>query len=83
MIIPQKPSRLAFLLASLFLLSMGMGSGPGLRLVNPDPTDPKANFTFLGLPIIYAWGLFWYGVQLVAILIAYYKIWEKNDTAEA
>ncbi len=55
-----------------------MGSGPGIRLINPDPTDPQAVFTIWGLPKIYVWGLLWYVVQLGAILIAYLKLW-KDD----
>ncbi len=31
--------KLGALLTGLFLLAMVMGSGPGLRLVNPDPGD--------------------------------------------
>ena len=75
-------SNLSRLLTAIFLFSMFMGSGPGLRLINPDPTDPNAVFTFLGLPKIYAWGLLWYAVQLTVILIAYFKIWTVDDGAE-
>lgn len=67
--------RLAIVLAAVFLVAMVMGSGPGLYLVNPDPSDPQARFTVLGLPTIYAWGLLWYGVQLMAVLTAYFKLW--------
>jgi hypothetical protein len=83
MSIPEKPSGLALVLSSLFLLSMVMGSGPGLRLINPDYADPNAVFTVAGLPIIYLWGLFWYGIQLAVILTAYSKIWKKADAAGA
>ena len=64
------------------MLAMLMGPGLGLRLVNPDPSDPNATYTVLGLPIIYVWGLFWYAVQLVAIVVAYKKIWivEADET---
>ena len=67
--------RLALVLAAVFLVAMVMGSGPGLYLVNPDPADPQARFTVLGLPTIYAWGLLWYGVQLTAVLTAYFRLW--------
>ena len=69
---------LSILLAVVFLVAVTMGSGPGIRLINPDPTDPQAVFTILGLPKIYVWGLWWYVVQLGAILIAYFKLW-KDD----
>ena len=56
---------------------MIMGPGPGLRLINPDASDPNATFLFAGIPIIYAWGLFWYAIQLIAIIIAYKKLWKE------
>ena len=40
-----------------------MGTGPGLYLVNPNPADPDATFTFLGVPKIYAWAVLWFFVQ--------------------
>jgi len=70
--------KLARLLTVLFLFSMFMGSGPGLRLINPDSADPNAVFTIMGLPTIYVWGLLWYVVQLMVILIAYFKIWKRD-----
>ena len=66
--------KLATLLTVIFLLAMFMGSGPGLRLINPDLGDPNAIFIILGLPKVYVWGLVWYGVQLSVILIAYFKL---------
>lgn len=69
---------LSILLAVVFLIAITMGSGPGIRLINPDPTDPHAVFTIWGLPKIYVWGLWWYVVQLSAILVAYFKLW-KDD----
>ena len=70
--------KLATVLTVLFLFSMFMGSGPGLRLINPDPADPQAVFTVLGLPTIYVWGLLWYAVQLTVILTAYFKLWKRD-----
>jgi hypothetical protein len=70
--------RLLFL---LFFLAMIMGSGPGLYLINPDPAAPKAAFLFGGLPIIYAWGLLWYAVQLGVIIRAYTAYWQEGDDA--
>ena len=57
---------------------MIMGPGPGLRLINPDATDPNASFTYMGIPTVYAWGLFWYAIQLIAIIIAYKKLWTEE-----
>lgn len=68
---------LKHIVIAVFLLAMVMGPGPGLRLINPDASDPNATFTFAGIPILYAWGLFWYFVQLVAIIIAYKKLWKE------
>jgi hypothetical protein len=67
------------LLTGLFLLAVFMGAGPGLHLINPDFADPQANFTTLGLPTIYLWGLFWYVIQFGVILIAYRCHWSKQD----
>lgn len=78
---PKRP--LSRCLFALFMLAMLMGPGPGLRLVNPDPADPNATFTVFGMPIIYVWGLFWYAVQLAAIIIAYKKIWSQEGPNES
>ncbi|MBN97632.1 MAG: hypothetical protein CME16_00070 [Gemmatimonadetes bacterium] len=69
------------LLIFLFLLAVFMGAGPGLRLINPDPLDPDAAFTALGLPVIYLWGLSWYAVQFAVILYAYLYCWREEDDA--
>lgn len=66
-------------LIGLFLLAVFMGAGPGLRLINPDPDDPSATFTVLGLPTVYAWGLLWYVVQLAVIVVAYRRYWIADD----
>ena len=75
----RRRRHLAVLLSCLFLLTMVMGSGPGLHLVNPDPGDPAAAFTLWGLPKLYVWGLSWYGVQLAVILVAYFKLWRSSE----
>ncbi|HCK10691.1 MAG: hypothetical protein CME21_10110 [Gemmatimonadetes bacterium] len=69
--------KLTKVVAGLFIAAMIMGPGPGLRLINPDPSDPDAVYTFLGIPTVYAWGLFWYLIQLVAILVAYRRLWRE------
>lgn len=55
-----------------------MGPGPGIYLVNPDPTSNELPATVFGLPILYAWGLFWFAVEATVLLIAYFKIWSRE-----
>ena len=38
--------KLTKVVAGLFIAAMIMGPGPGLRLINPDPSDPNAVYTF-------------------------------------
>lgn len=78
----EKRQKLGRILAVAFVLALILGPGPGLRLINPDINDPNAAYTVFGLPKVYAWGLFWYGVELAIILTAYFKIW-RSDEAEA
>jgi membrane protein implicated in regulation of membrane protease activity len=61
---------LSWILAALFALSMVMGTGPGVLLVN----RPDALF---GVPLIFAWGIFWYLVQVAIVLVAYFAIWKS------
>ena len=67
----HKPRRaLGLFLVLLFVLAMIMGVGSGVRLVNrPD--------TLLGLPGIYTWGLFWYAVHIVIVIMAYRFLWRR------
>ena len=71
--------RLGLVLFLVFALAMVMGPGPGLRLVNPEPTAARDSLLFLGLPVIYAWGLFWYGVQAAVVLTACLTIWKPSE----
>ena len=71
--------RTGTLLTIAMVIAMLMGPGPGLRLVNPDLSDPGATFTVGGFPIIYAWGLFWFVVQIIIVLIAYNTVWSEAD----
>ena len=59
-----------------------MGAGPGLMLVNPDPTDPTALATFMGLPKVYAWGVLWYAMEVVIVVTAYRKVWRDDEASE-
>ncbi len=71
--------RLGLVLFLVFALAMVMGPGPGLQLVNPDPTTARDSLLFLGLPVIYAWGLFWYGVQAAVVVTASLTIWKSRE----
>ena len=71
--------RFGLVLFLVFALAMVMGPGPGLRLVNPEPTAARDSLLFLGLPVIYAWGLFWYGVQAAVVVTACLTIWKSRE----
>jgi len=58
---------------------MFMGPGPGLRFVNPEPNASGDALLFLGLPVIYAWGLFWYGVQAAVVITASVTLWKSDE----
>ena len=72
-------SRLGIILFLLFVLAMFMGLRPGLRLVNPDPKATGQALLFLYIPVNYAWGLFWYGVQAAVVTTASVTLWKVND----
>ena len=74
-----KKRRLGLVLFLVFALAMVMGPGPGLRLVNPEPAAVREGLLFLGLPVVYAWGLFWYGVQAAVVVTAYFTIWKPSE----
>lgn len=68
--------RVSIALFALFVVSMVMGTGPGVLLVNrPD--------TIGGVPLVYAWGILWYLVQVGIALVAYFVIWRSGDDREA
>ena len=69
---------LTWVLSISFLFALVMGPGPGVYLVNPDPSGPGARATFLGMPVVYAWALFWYAVMVVIVLTAYFKLWNDD-----
>ena len=79
----ERKKRLSIWLSIAMVIAMIMGPGPGLRLVNPDINDPNASYIVLGIPIIYAWGILWFVVQLVIVVVAYRTIWvEEEETIE-
>lgn len=69
--------RLTIALSVIFALAVVMGAGPGMYLVNPNPDDPDATFTFLGMPVIYAWVTFWFLIQAIVVLVAYFRLWDR------
>lgn len=66
--------RLSILLTVVFSLSMIMGTGPGVLLVN------RAD-TVAGVPLVYAWGILWYLVQVAVALVAYFVVWDSSSSA--
>lgn len=79
----KKANSLGIALSVIFVLAVVMGTGPGIYLVNPDPADPETVRTFLSLPIIYAWVVFWFLVQAGVILVAYFKLWKEPQPEES
>jgi len=73
---PNSRKRLAQVLAVIFILSMIMGAGPGVLLVNtPEP--------WFGLPSLCTWGLIWYAVQAMVAVCAYLFVWRDPEDASA
>ncbi len=71
-------TRLSKILTAVFVFATFMGPGPGLYLVNPSPGDPSPA-TFLGMPVLFAWAVFWFFVQAGVVLVAYRKLWTNGD----
>ena len=70
--------RLARRLFLAFAFAMVMGPGPGIYLVNPDPSNPESVVTVGNVPVIYLWALFWLGVQVSILLVAYFRLWNSE-----
>jgi hypothetical protein len=73
---PKNRRTLGAVLAALFAFALIMGPGPGVMLVN----TPKP---ILGLPAIYLWGLLWYVVEVVIVVLAYKLVWTDGDESDA
>ena len=71
-------THLSKILAAIFIFAAIMGPGPGLYLVNPSPED-ATTATFLGMPVLFAWAVFWFFVQAGVVLVAYCKLWTKQN----
>lgn len=77
----EQKKRLSIWLSIIMVFAMLMGPGPGLRLVNPDISDPAATYVIFGIPVIYAWGILWFFVQMTLVIVAYRTIWVEEDDA--
>ena len=71
--------RLSSILALVFVFAMIMGPGPGVYLVNPGPNHDGPAPPLLGLPIVYAWAVLWFGVQAAVLVTAYLTIWSRDE----
>ena len=59
---PRK--QLAVVLSVTFVFAFMMGAGPGIYLINPDPANPGPTPTWLGMPVVFTWTVFWTFVQV-------------------
>ncbi len=61
----------------VFVVALIMGPGPGVMLVQET--------SFMGFPAVYAWGLFWYAVEVIAVVVAFFFVWkdEPDDGSSA
>ena len=75
--------RLAIVLSAVFVMAIVMGAGPGMYLVNPDADSPDATFTVLGMPVLYAWVVFWFLVQAGVVLVAYFRVWDRSANGDS
>ena len=71
-----RSNRLKAILIGLFLFALLMGPGPGLYLVNGYASQGGS---VLGIPILYAWVVFWFVVEAGVVLAAYFKLWKADD----
>ena len=74
--------RLSLILALVFIFAMVMGPGPGVYLVNPGADHEGPAPTLLGLPIVYAWAVLWFGVQAAVLVTAYFTLWSRSEEKE-
>ena len=73
---------LPIVLTLVFILAMVMGPGPGVYLINPGPEHEGPAPTLIGLPIVYAWAVLWFGVQAVVLVTAYFTVWSGEEEEE-
>ena len=73
-------NRLSIVLGVVFVLALLMGAGPGIYLINPDPASSGPAPTWLGMPIVYTWVVFWTFVQGAVVLVAYFSVWNSAES---
>jgi len=73
---PPSQTRLARVLAGLFLFALIMGPGPGIYLINDFAARGGTAF---GIPVLYVWAIFWCTVEAVVVTTAYFKLWKKDS----
>jgi hypothetical protein len=82
--------RLGIWLFAVFAASLILGAGPGVLLVDPlagtfrwGPAEASSfegtPALWFGLPVLYVWGLFWYGVQAAVVVAAYVWVWRRPE----
>ena len=71
----HRKSRLAKILGSAFLFALVMGPGPGLYLING---YAKEGGSALGIPVLYAWCVFWLLIEAVIVMIASRTLWRSR-----
>jgi len=70
--------RMGVVLSGLFILTLIMGAGPGLYLINPDPGNPQAVTSLWHVPVVYLWVVFWFLGQAAVVITAYVKLWDDG-----
>ena len=68
----KSKSRLGRVLTVVFVLALLMGPGPGLMLANRPST-------VFGIPWLYFWGLLWYVVEVVVVVVAFCCVWPTEE----
>lgn len=57
------------------MFALIMGPGPGLYLING---YAKEGGSVLGIPVLYAWCVFWFLVEAVIVVIASRTLWRSR-----
>ena len=73
---------LPIVLTLVFILAMVMGPGPGVYLIDPGPEHEGPAPTLIGLPIVYAWAVLWFGVPAAVLVTAYFTGWADQEEEE-
>ena len=61
----------------LWMIGLGlvMGPGPGVYLVNG---AARAGMTMCGVPVLYLWVVFWFGIMALSVLGMYRFCWNED-----